>query len=376
MEAIQKQYNLLIVDDTTANLRLLSSMFAEKGYRVRSVINGPMALTAVKAEAPDLILLDINLPEMNGFQVCETIKADESVADIPVIFISALDDLQDKVRAFTTGGVDYITKPFQIEEVVSRVRTHLTLRRTQQELELARNELLEVNHHLEERVQKQVRQISSANLATIFVLAKLAESRDADTGKHLDCVRHLSRAMAEELARSEKYQARIGQKFIDDLFEASALHDIGKVGIPDSILLKPGKLTTDEFETMKSHTLIGAEPLRKVEEEYPGNAMIRMGIEIVEGHHEKWNGMGYPHGRKGEEIPLVARIVALVDVYDALTSVRPYKPAFSHTESRDIIVADSGSHFDPELVECFLKVENQFATIREKILEEPVSSEP
>ena len=374
MEAIQKQFNLLIVDDTTANLRLLSSMFAEKGYRVRSVINGPMALTAVKAEHPDLILLDINLPEMNGFEVCETLKADEALADIPVIFISALDDIQDKIKAFTTGGVDYITKPFQIEEVVSRVRTHLTLRRTQQELELARNELLEVNHHLEERVQKQVKQISSANLATIFVLAKLAESRDADTGKHLDRVRHLSRAMAEELAKSEKYQARIGQKFIDDLFAASALHDIGKVGIPDSILLKPGKLTPDEFEIMKSHTLIGVEPLRQVEEEYPGNAMIRMGIEIVEGHHEKWNGTGYPHGLKGEEIPLVARIVALVDVYDALTSVRPYKAAYSHAESRDIIVADSDRHFDPELVECFLKVENQFATIREKIMEEPVAS--
>jgi putative two-component system response regulator len=367
MDDAPQKYNLLIVDDTTANLRLLSSLFSEKGYKVRSVINGQMALTAVRADPPDLILLDINMPDMNGYQVCELLKADESLADIPVIFISALDDLQDKVKAFTTGGVDYITKPFQTEEVLSRVKTHLTLRRTQNELLQARNDLLEINHHLEERVQKQVKQISSSHLATIFAMAKLAESRDSDTGRHLDRVRYLSRILTQELGKNEKYHEKIGQQFIDNVFEASALHDIGKVGIPDAILLKPGKLTAEEFEIMKTHTTIGSDPLRLVDEEFPGNALIRMGIDIVEGHHEKWDGTGYPHGLKGETIPLVARIVALVDVYDALTSVRPYKAAFTHVESREIIVKDSGAHFDPELVACFLKVEDQFATIREKI---------
>lgn len=368
MEDTQNKFNLLIVDDTTANLRLLSSMFTEKGYRVRSVINGQMALTAVKTDPPDLILLDINMPEMNGYQVCEALKSDPILEDIPVIFISALDDLQDKVKAFTTGGVDYITKPFQIEEVISRVKTHLTLRLTQRELESAKNELLEINHHLEERVQAQVKQISSSHLATIFVLAKLAESRDSDTGRHLDRVRHLSKVIAEELAKKDKYSNEITRQFIDNIFEASALHDIGKVGIPDAILLKPGKLTEEEFEIMKTHTTIGVEPLRIVDQEYPGNALIRMGIDIVEGHHEKWDGSGYPHGLIGEAIPLVARIVALVDVYDALTSVRPYKKAFSHDESRKIIAADSGKHFDPDIVSSFLKVENQFASVRDKIL--------
>jgi putative two-component system response regulator len=366
MEEIQNKFNLLIVDDTTANLRLLSSMFSEKGYRVRSVINGQMALTAVKTDPPDLILLDINMPNMNGYQVCEALKSDPMVEDIPVIFISALDDLQDKVKAFTTGGVDYITKPFQIEEVNSRVKTHLMLRRTQRELLLAKNELLEINHHLEDRVQEQVKQISSSNLATIFALAKLAESRDFDTGRHLDRVRYLSKLMAEELAKKESYRQVIDLQFIENLFMASALHDIGKVGVPDAILLKPGKLTSDEFEIMKTHTTLGAEPLRKVDEEYPGNAMICMGIDIAQCHHEKWDGSGYPHGLKGEQIPLAARIVALVDVYDALTSVRPYKQAFSHAESRDIIAADSGKHFDPDIVKDFLQIDLQFGTVREK----------
>jgi len=364
----QNKFNLLIVDDTPANLRLLSSMLSEKGYKVRSVINGPMALTAVKTDAPDLILLDISMPEMDGYQVCQILKADAALADIPVIFISALDDWKDKERAFDTGGVDYITKPFRNEEVLSRVKTHLTLRRTQRELETAKNELLEINHHLEERVQTQVKQISSSHLATISALAKLAESRDSDTGKHLDRVSYLSKVIAEELGKQPRYRDQIDRQFIENLYMASALHDIGKVGIPDAILLKPGKLTPEEFEIMKKHTTIGSEPLKKIDEEFPGNNLIRMGIEIIEGHHEKWDGRGYPYGVQGEAIPLVARIVALVDVYDALTSVRPYKAAFSHAESRDIIAADSGKHFDPNIVACFLQLEGQFATIREKFV--------
>ena len=368
MQENLNKFNLLIVDDTPANLRLLSSMLTEKGYKVRAAINGQMALTAVKTEPADLILLDINMPDMNGYQVCEHLKADETLADIPVIFISALDDLQDKVKAFATGGVDYITKPFQIEEVLSRVKTHLTLRRTQRELESARNELLEINHHLEDRVQTQVMQISSLHLATIFALAKLAESRDSDTGKHLERVSHLSRAMAEHLSHQPRYTDQIDHIFIENLDNGSKLHDIGKVGIPDSILLKPGELTKEEFEIMKLHTTIGSNALREVDQNYPGNALIRMGIDIAEGHHEKWDGSGYPHALKGESISLAARILALVDVYDALTSLRPYKPAYSHAGSRDIIAAESGRHFDPNMVVCFLEIESQFATIREKIL--------
>jgi putative two-component system response regulator len=357
--------NLLIVDDTPANLRLLSSMLTEEGYKVRSVLNGQMALTAAKTAPPDLILLDINMPDMNGYQVCQQLKADKSISDIPVIFISALDELQDKVKAFAAGGMDYITKPFQLEEVLARVRTHLTLRNTQRQLEAARSELLETNHHLEQRVQQQVLQLYSSQLATIFALAKLADSRDSDTGKHLDRTGQYCRLMAEQLVCLPQYQGEIDDLFIEDLTIASALHDIGKVGIPDQILLKPGKLTAEEFEVMKTHTIIGAQALREVDQKYPGNKQLRMGIEIAESHHEKWDGLGYPHKLAGMSIPLAARILALVDVYDALTSLRPYKSPFSHAKSSEIITADRSRHFDPDMVDCFLQVECQFAVIRE-----------
>jgi putative two-component system response regulator len=364
MSSSLSKSNLLVVDDTPANLRLLAAMLTEKGYKVRAVINGAMALVAVRTAPPDLILLDINMPDMNGYQVCEQIKADETLSDIPVIFISALDETQDKVRAFVAGGVDYITKPFQIDEVLARVKTHLTLRKTQRELQEARNELLAINQHLEERVQEQVEQISSAHLATIFALAKLADSRDANTGGHLERVSQYCRVMAKELQTLARYQELIDDHFIENFSTASALHDIGKVGIPDSILLKPGNLTVEEFDIMKTHTQIGADALRKVNQMYPGNHLIRMGIDIAESHHERWDGHGYPYQLAGDAIPWVARILALVDVYDALTSSRPYKTSYSHAQCCEFIASERAKHFDPEIADCFFKVEAAFAAIR------------
>jgi putative two-component system response regulator len=351
MSELLNKANLLIVDDTPANLRLLSSMLADKGYKVRSVINGQMALTAVKTVRPDLVLLDINMPELNGYQVCEIIKADPELSDIPVIFISALDELQDKVKAFAVGGVDFITKPFQFEEVIARVSTHLTLRRTQVELELARDTLKQINRDQERIIQEQVEKISSYQLATIFALAKLADSRDQVTGSHLERCRQLCKEFAGKLGNLSHYQQLINPEFIHNLSTASILHDIGKVGISDNILLKPGKLDREEFDKMKEHTTIGAAALREVDQNYPDNIMISMGIRIAESHHEKWDGSGYPFGLSGKNIPLEARIFALVDVYDALTSERPYKPAFSRAESLAIMESERGSHFDPEMVD-------------------------
>jgi len=355
MSDLLNKANLLIVDDTPANLRLLSSMLADKGYKVRSVINGQMALTAVKTVQPDLVLLDINMPDLNGYQVCEIIKADPVLKEIPVIFISALDELQDKVRAFAVGGVDFITKPFQFEEVIARVNTHLTLRRTQVELELARDELKKINRDQEQIIQIQVERISSNQLATIFALAKLADSRDQVTGSHLERCRQVCKEFAGKLVELPRYHALINPEYIRNLSTASILHDIGKVGIPDQILLKPGKLDRDEFDKMKEHTTIGAAALREVDQNYPDNIMLRMGIRIAESHHERWDGSGYPFGLAGDDIPLEARIFALVDVYDALTSERPYKSAFSREESLAIILSERGSHFDPDLVDIFVQ---------------------
>jgi putative two-component system response regulator len=291
-------------------------------------------------------LLDIAMPHMNGFEVCKTLKEDKNLRDIPVIFISALTDIKEKVEAFSTGGVDYITKPFQFEEVMARVTTHLNLRRLQLEMK-------EYNERLEKVVEAQVREIFESQMATIFAIAKLAESRDDDTGKHLEKVQLICRAIAINLSKNSGYTDIVTRTFIENLFHACPLHDIGKVAIPDNVLLKPGRLTPEEFEIMKTHAAYGAETLQAVSEKYPGNHFIKMGIAIARHHHEKWNGTGYPDGISGDNIPLSARIMAVADVYEAVRSKRCYKPSISHEKTREIIIEGRGTQFDPVIVNAF-----------------------
>mgnify|MGYP001250926349 CR=1 FL=1 len=341
------QGDILIVDDTPANLTLLAGMLKDRGHRVRPVPSGRLALKAVESQPPDLILLDINMPEMNGFEVCGRLKADRKTADIPVIFISALTETLDKVKAFSCGGVDYVTKPFQFEEVEARVETHLELRRYEKSLE--------------NLVQQKVGEISASQMSTIFALSKLAESRDNDTGTHLERVQLLCRTLAESLAVKSPYAGSIDESFISCIYNASPLHDIGKVAIADSILLKPGKLTPDEFEIMKTHAIIGAATMQAVHRQYPNNAFIGMGISIARSHHERWDGSGYPDGLAGGKIPLEARIMAVSDVYDAIRSKRCYKDVIPRSECRDIIAQGSGSQFDPVLVTTFLEMEKEFS---------------
>lgn len=352
--------SILIVDNEVANLQLLAGMLRERGYEPRPARSGKLALAAAEADPPDLILLDINMPEMSGYEVCQRIKADASLKDIPILFISASTETIDKVKAFSMGAVDYITKPFQVEEVYARVENHLGLRQLQNEVE-------RYSHHLEELVQDQIKEIAMSQMATIFALSKLAESRDSDTGLHLERVRIYCRALAEEMRSTQRYGTIITKNYIDDLYHAAPLHDIGKVGIPDRILLKPGKLSAEEFELMKCHTKIGAETLRSVQLEYPGNAFIKLGIEIAQSHHEKWDGSGYPQGLAGEAIPLSARITAVADIYDALRSKRKYKPALSHSKATEIIFMSSGTHLDPAVVEVFRSLANEFAAVRARM---------
>jgi putative two-component system response regulator len=352
--------NILVVDDTPANLHLLTGMLKDRGYKTRPVPSGMLGLQAALSDPPDLILLDIHMPEMNGFEVCQSLKADEKLKDIPVIFISALNEVLDKVKAFSVGGVDYITKPFQFDEVQARVDTHLKLRRLQAELE-------QHNRQLGKLVQAQVKKISDTQMAMIFSLAKLAESRDDDSGMHLERVQGFCKKLAEGLAQRARFGRQVDAKFIENIFYASPLHDIGKVAIPDRIILKPGKLTPEEFEVMKTHAARGAEKLEAVQRKFPGNAMLDMGIAIARFHHEKWDGQGYPQGLAGEAIPLTARIMAVVDVYEALRAKRPYKDALSHEESVDIIVSSSGTHFDPEIVKVFVELKGDFKKIRDEM---------
>jgi len=341
--------NILIVDDTPDNLKLLSGMLKEKGHRVRPVPSGKLALKAIESEPPDLILLDITMPEMNGFEVCDRLKGDMRFRDIPVLFISALTEMLDKMKAFKSGGVDYITKPFQFEEVEARVETHLELRRYQKSLE--------------DLVQEKVKEISASQMSTIFALSKLAESRDQDTGRHIERVQILCKLLAERLSRESRYAGAIDETFINYIYNASPLHDIGKVAIADNVLLKPGKLTPEEFEVMKTHTVVGAATMQAVNNLYPGNAFIGMGISIARSHHERWDGKGYPDGLAGENIPLESRIMAVTDVYDAIRSKRCYKECIPRSRNRELIEAGSGTQFDPVLVKIFLEIEEEFNSI-------------
>jgi len=300
------------------------------------------------------------MPDMDGLEMCEHLKADETLKNIPVIFISALSGSDDKINGFAAGAVDYVTKPFRSDEVIARVRTHLRLRWLQSEMELH-------NRNLEELVREKVQEISDSHMSTIFALVKLAEYRDEDTGLHIERTRTFCRILALKLQENPFYANMISDAYVDNIFHAAPLHDIGKVGIPDGILQKPGKLTPEEFEIMKTHTTIGARTLEEVHMKYPRNEFLSMGISIARSHHERWDGTGYPDGLSCENIPLCARIMALSDVYDALRSKRVYKSAFSHEEACRLISDGAGSQFDPSVFEAFKFLSPEFSRIRDQM---------
>jgi len=352
--------SILVVDDDPENLRLLVTVLKHGGLVPRPVLSGRLAIEAAVMEPPDLVLLDIGMPQMSGLDVCRWFKQDERLRDIPIIFISGLQGTDDKVEAFREGGIDYVSKPFQEQEVLIRVKTHLRLRELQAKL-ASRNTLLE------RRVAEQVQAISASQMATIFALAKLAEARDDDTGRHIERIRIFGKILAEKMREMKLHVADLTTTFIDDLYQTAALHDIGKVGIPDAILLKPGKLTPEEFVEMKKHSAIGANTLATVLKQHPDNRFLRMGVNVARSHHEKWDGSGYPDNLKGETIPLAARIVALADYYDALTSNRCYRPAFSHEETCRMIRESSGTHFEPEVAAAFSTLESRFRQIRHEM---------
>lgn len=357
-------WKVLIIDDSTEAIEILSNALP-KNYKRQVATSGIKAIELLNRspEIPDLILLDVLMPEMDGYEVCRYLKSDDRFKEIPVIYLSALTDTKDKVKAFQQGGVDYIVKPFQIEEIRARVDTHLKLHFFQKELEAN-------NMNLTQIVHEQVKEISESQMATIFALAKLAESRDSDTGEHLYRIQKFCQLLADKLSLLPDYKEIIKPNFVDTLHKASPLHDIGKVGIKDAILLKPGKLTLMEFDEMKLHTTIGANTLEDVFKKYPNNYFIEIGIEIARSHHEKWDGTGYPDNLSGIHIPLSARIMAIADVYDALRSKRVYKDAYSHLETCSIIASERETHFDPILVDVFMDSEKVFESLYTSIFQE------
>ncbi|RZI42746.1 response regulator [Herbaspirillum sp. HC18] len=361
---------LLVVDDNENNRDMLSRRLIRLGYTVHTAEDGTAALEMMERAKYDLVLLDVMMPGLDGYDVLQRMKSDERLQDIPVIMISALQEIDSIVRCITLGAEDYLPKPFDPVLLKARVGACLEKKRLHDQTVIHLRQIEKYNTHLEEMVREQVRDISKAQLGAIFALSKLAESRDEDTGSHLERVREYCKILGEELRKREKYAQRIDQNYIDTLCAASPLHDIGKVGIPDHILLKNGKLTAEEFEIMKTHATIGAATLRAADREHPGNNFLQVGVEIAEGHHEKWDGSGYPHGLAGEAIPLTARIVALADVYDALRTRRCYKDAFSHQKSCGIIADSRGKHFDPDVVDCFFGREQDFQAVWARLSEE------
>jgi putative two-component system response regulator len=349
--------NVLLVDDVPENLRLLATILRGGGLIPRPVTSGRLAIEAALIDPPDLVLLDVCMPEMSGVEVCRWFKQHDRLRDIPVMFVSGLQGTDDKVEAFRVGAVDYVSKPFQAEEVLARIKTHLRL--SQLQLELTSH-----NVQLEQRVSEQVRAITASQLATIFALAKLAEARDDDTGHHVERVQTFSKVLAEQMRDMRLYLSELTATFIDDLHQTASLHDIGKVGTPDAILLKPGMLTTEEFAEMKKHCTLGANTLATVLERHPDNQFLSMGVDVARSHHEKWDGSGYPDNLRGRAIPLAARIVALADFYDALMSKRCYREAFSHQDTCTLIQEGNGTHFDPDVVTAFFALEGEFLNIR------------
>ncbi len=352
---------VLVVDDEPINVKVLVDLL-RPNYRLIVARDGFQALERLKDEAlPDLALVDVMMPNMDGLELCRRMKQDRRLAEIPLIFVSALGETRNEADGFEAGAVDYIQKPISPPIVLARVRTHIALRR-------AARELIQRNHTLEEAVRERTAELALTQDATIHALTSLVESRDHETGGHIRRTQSYVRALALEMRSDPRFVASLDDHVIDLMARAAPLHDIGKVAIPDAVLLKAGKLTPEEFEVMKTHTSIGRDALAAAEVVESGaSAFLRFAIEIAGSHHEKWSGEGYPLGMKGEAIPLSARLMALADVYDALRSARVYKRAMSHADAMALVVAGRGTHFDPGVVDAFLRCEATFAEIAEAL---------
>jgi len=344
---------ILIVDDNQTNLKILELILQKENYIIYNAQSAKEAFELLENKLPTIILADIHMPDINGYEFCKQLKSHYKYKNIPVIFITTLPDEDDLAQGFKVGGVDYITKPFKAEAVRARIFNHLKIYSLQEEL-------LEHNKHLNELVEKQVKQIADTQMETIFSIAKLAQSRDDETGKHLERVQSFCAILARDLHNNSQYADEIDEEFIENIIHTSPLHDIGKVGIADSILLKPGRLTPEEFEIMKTHTIIGAQTLAEVDKKFGNNHFIQMGIVIACSHHERWDGSGYPKGLSGLDIPLAARIMAIADVYDALKSKRIYKEPYEQQRCVEIINEGRGTQFDPVLVDSFNRVKDEF----------------
>ena len=342
---------ILVVDDQPQNIELLEAFLAPKGYKILTATNGPDALEKLAGNPVDLILLDVMMPGMDGFEVTRKIREDDIYRLIPIILVTALREAEDRVKGIEARCDDFISKPLDRIEILARVSSLLKVKAYN---ELSRNYQEELRSEVAQRTEelkKAFETIKAASLDTIYRLSMACEYKDKETGSHIHRMSGYSAAIARQMVLDEHV--------IETILYAAPMHDLGKVGIADAILLKPAKLDAAEWETMKQHSAIGAEILASSDADF-----IKMGATIAKSHHEKWDGSGYPNHLKGTKIPIAGRITAIADVFDALTSKRPYKEAFSVEKSLGIIREGKGTYFDPDVVDAFFAIQDEILTIK------------
>jgi len=356
-EVLETREAILVVDDNPTNLRFLQDILC-KDYKVYACLSGERALEFLEKRIPDLILLDIEMPGMDGYEVISTLKMDERWYDIPVIFLTAQEGRDKELQAFSLGAVDFILKPISHGVVLSRVRLHM-------DLEMYKK-------RLEKLVEIKTAELLHTQDSILDMLSNMTAYRDNETGAHIKRTTFYTQSIMNRLMELQAPGYEISVQYAQDTIKSSKLHDIGKIGVPDGILLKPGRLTPMEFDIIKQHTTLGGHMLDDAIEDLgtSSSSFLNVAKEIVMCHHEKWDGSGYPGGLKGDEIPLSGRVMAISDVYDALISKRPYKNPFTHDEAMKIIRESAGTHFDPNIMEMCEPTFTQFAVIVEEYKDE------
>ena len=358
---------ILVVDDVPDNLALARALLRQR-YDVRTATSGDKALEMASAEPPDLILLDVMMPGLDGYETCVRLKADERLRQIPVIFLTARAEIEDEERGFSLGAVDYVTKPLNPSLLLARVNTHLKLKQAQDLLQ-------ERNGFLEAEIARRVQEITLLQEVAITAMASLAETRDRETGGHIQRTVNYVRILGDHLRQRGIFSDVLTSEAICLMAKSAPLHDIGKMGIPDMILWKPAKLTPEEFALVQRHPLIGKRAIEGAERLLgTSESFLRYAKEMAYSHHERWNGSGYPEKLAGEQIPVAARLMALADVYDAIISRRVYKDPIPHAAAVEIIRAESGQQFDPTVVQAFLELADRFREISEAFRDEPPGS--
>ncbi len=348
---------ILAVDDSPDNLWLLSGLLKDK-YRLKLANSGEKAMEIVRQDQlPDLVLLDVMMPGMSGHEVCRLLKESPKTRHIPIIFLTAMTSTDDETAGLEIGAADFITKPINPPILLARVTSQL-------QAKAGADALRDRNSFLDNEVQRRTREVAAIQDVTILAMASLAETRDNETGNHIRRTQHYVRTLAKALQDHPRFRAYLNDHVIDMLFKSAPLHDIGKIGIPDRILLKPGRFEPHEFEIMKTHAMLGRDAIEHAEDQLGMPVdFLKYAKEIAFGHHEKWDGSGYPQGLKGDAIPISARIMAVADVYDALISRRVYKEGMPHEKAVNIMREGRGTHFDPDVLDAFLDVLNEFQDI-------------